>query len=226
MHTVVLAASKGGAGKTTLAAALSALAAQRDKAAIADLDPQRSLSRWLELRAHFAPDLKSPTLYEGYDTIAEASRQAQADGMGWLFIDTPPALISTILPAIVQSDLVLIPAKPSLLDLEAVDPIVNICRDYQKPFEFVITMVAGPGGFTDIARKFLTHEGKVLSPPIASRQLYATAMVKGGTAAEADKTGKSAEEIKALWRAIRLKLKRLDITIVTAPAQHLARDEG
>lgn len=206
MRIIVLAASKGGTGKTTLAAALSALAAQTEKAGVADLDPQQSLARWLELRGHFHADLKSPALYVA-ETIEGITAQAEKDGVDSIFIDTPPAMISHILPAVTQAHLVLIPVKPSLLDLEAIDPITEMCRDYQKRFAFILTMVPHEAATLAASRKYLAHDGKVLKDALFNRQIFATAMIKGGTAGEADKTGKSASEIHGLLLAIRHELR-------------------
>ena len=46
MHTLTLAASKGGVGKTTLTSALAVEAAKKLHVGLYDLDPQQSLARW------------------------------------------------------------------------------------------------------------------------------------------------------------------------------------
>lgn len=201
MRTIVIAASKGGTGKTTLTAALAAQAAKTESVGIADMDPEQSLARWLELRTHFHSDLKSPSLYQA-ETAEDIAAQAEKDGLDSLFIDTPPAIISLIVPAIAQASLVLIPVRPSLLDLEAVDPILEICRDYEKPFAFILTMVTARDGITAESRAYLAHDGKVLAGSIPHRPVFATAMTKGATAAEADATGSSAADIEILLHAL------------------------
>jgi chromosome partitioning protein len=204
MRTIVIAASKGGTGKTTLAAALSALAAKTGNVGIADLDPEQSLARWHELRGHFHADLALPSLYAA-ETAEEVAAQAEKDGVDLLFIDTPPAIISLIVPAISQATLVLVPVRPSLLDLEAVDPILEICRDYEKSFVFLLSMT-GDAGIEDESRAYLAHDGKVLAGSIPHRPAFVTTMTKGGTAADADDGG-AAAEIENLLRVLQAELQ-------------------
>lgn len=59
MKTFVVAGSKGGVGKTTIATNLAAQAALRGvRTVLADADPQKSSTRWTERRA----DLDSQVL--------------------------------------------------------------------------------------------------------------------------------------------------------------------
>ena len=74
MKLVIFASSKGGAGKTTLAAAVSVEAAKKHSVAVLDLDPQQSLARWHDTRG--APDV------EGEPVLLEASCNLVADVAG------------------------------------------------------------------------------------------------------------------------------------------------
>lgn len=56
MRTVAMISQKGGAGKTTLAVALAALAERAGIASVlVDLDPQASAARWGDLRENDTP---------------------------------------------------------------------------------------------------------------------------------------------------------------------------
>lgn len=58
MRVVAFVTQKGGAGKTTLAACLSVIAAQAGERVIAlDLDPQQSLAKWGDERTVDAPSV-------------------------------------------------------------------------------------------------------------------------------------------------------------------------
>jgi chromosome partitioning protein len=54
MKTILVAGSKGGVGKSTIATQLAAYYALQDKHVVADADPQRSATRWAERRADHA----------------------------------------------------------------------------------------------------------------------------------------------------------------------------
>jgi cellulose biosynthesis protein BcsQ len=43
--------------------------------------------------------------------------------------------------AIAQASFVLIPCRASALDLTALDPMVDMCREHKKPYSFVLNAV-------------------------------------------------------------------------------------
>jgi chromosome partitioning protein len=199
-RTVVLAATKGGVGKTTLAAALAVRAvADGARVALVDLDPQGSLARWWELRGE--PD--NPRLITGVDTVGEAVRLLQQDGFEWIIIDTPPAMLSMIEPAIRAADLVLVPVRASALDIEAVDPVVELCNDHARPFAFIINAAEPRWKLTESAVSYLKHDGRVLPELVCYRQAYIAAMTVGKSGPEVERDGRSKDEIDGVWRAVK-----------------------
>lgn len=86
MRAIVLAARKGGSGKTTLAAHLAVQAHRSgvDPVALVDMDTQRSLTAWWNDR-----DSPSPGLLDlpGDRLRTEIQRARKAPGL--LFVDTP-----------------------------------------------------------------------------------------------------------------------------------------
>ena len=122
-------------GKTTLSACFAVEAAKDAIVGLVDLDPQQSLARWWELRGE--PD--NPDFYDSEErTLKQIVRAAQREKVEWLIIDTPPALMTRIQPAVAVADVVVIPVRPSPLDVEAIEPVIEMCELAKRPFVFVI----------------------------------------------------------------------------------------
>jgi len=84
MRIITVANLKGGCGKTTLTRNLAV--ACGDQAAIIDLDPQGTLSDWLEARS-----ADYPTLIQGITPATLHSALPRiSEGFKYLFVDTPP----------------------------------------------------------------------------------------------------------------------------------------
>ena len=120
MKTVLVASSKGGVGKTTIAthlAAQSALAGQRT--ALVDADPQGSSTRWAERRA----GLESAVLpVEG----RRDWRKKLPDDTQQVVIDAPAGAMAGDLDRFLDRvDAVVVPVLPSALDIEATVPFLN-----------------------------------------------------------------------------------------------------
>jgi chromosome partitioning protein len=206
MHTLTLAASKGGVGKTTLTSALAVEAAKKLHVGLYDLDPQQSLARWHELR----DDGDRISIIEARST-EEALAVATEQGCDLLIIDTPPALMLAIQPAIEVADLVVIPCKPSPIDVESIDPTVELAQTAGRPFVFVVNMVPtqGGAGLTKGTREFLKFNGDVMPQAVSQRLPYTAAMASGQSGPEVERDKKCAGEIQTLWRAISRKLHGL-----------------
>ncbi|HXF55672.1 MAG TPA: ParA family protein [Hyphomicrobiaceae bacterium] len=203
-YIVALAATKGGVGKTTLAAAL-AVRAMEDGARVAliDADPQASLARWWELRGE--PDnprvLDVPCGQEAIGLVA-------AEGFDWVIVDTPPALIDEISAAVNMAHYAIVPVRPSAIDIEAVDQVKEICETLGKPFAFLLNAVQPTWRLTEQAERYLESDGKVLPARICYRKAYISAMTLGKTGPELERDGKCREEIDALWALVKAQTRR------------------
>jgi chromosome partitioning protein len=200
MHVIVLAATKGGVGKSTLTCALAVCALDEGAVvALLDCDPQGTTRDWHTLRGSpLAPRLLTAT------SVGEALSEADAAGVEWVFIDTPPSVVNLIEPAVRQADLVLVPVRPSPVDLLAIDPIVGLCELHKRQWRFVLNQVPARTTFAEDAAKQLKKVGQVLECEIGTRNAFAMAMAGGRTGPEVDRSdGKSREEMLAVWAHVK-----------------------
>jgi len=122
MKTVLVASSKGGAGKTTLATHLAAQAALDGlRTALVDADPQGSSTRWAQRRA----GLDSAVLaLDG--THRKGWRRHVPDDTQRVVVDAAAGDMAAQLDAYLDSvDAVVVPVVPSTLDIEATVPFLD-----------------------------------------------------------------------------------------------------
>jgi len=205
MDIYVLAAQKGGVGKTTLSGHLAVEASKEGSVVLVDTDPQGSLSYWWEARAqdqlHFAD--ASPSELPG---LIEEWRRA---GVRALFIDTPPAITQTIREVVQLADLVIIPTKPSPHDLRAVVNTIELVEEYNRPVVFVINSATARARLTGQAAIALSQYGTVAPVTVHHRVDFAASMIDGRVARELNKHSRSAEEITLLWNYVNTRIRKV-----------------
>ena len=116
MKTVLVASSKGGAGKTTVVTHLAAHAALAGRRTVlVDADPQGSSTRWCERRA----GMDSAVLpVDG--TGRKAWDRHVPDGAQAVFIDGAAGAMAADLASFLDAaDAVVVPVLPSAIDIEA-----------------------------------------------------------------------------------------------------------
>lgn len=203
MIVIAVCNTKGGVGKTTLTASLAVRAAKESKrVALVDLDPQASLTAWAERRG--APD--NPAVLRDVDTASEAVERLEQTGWDWVFIDTPPAFLQLLQDAIAVADFVVIPMKPSALDVAASQEAVVMAREESKAHLVVLNDVEPRWKETQKTRAYLEEsEVPVAQTAIAHRSSHVAGMTVGKSAAEVNKgkDEKAVEEIEALWLEVK-----------------------
>jgi chromosome partitioning protein len=132
--TIAAASTKGGSGKSSIAAALAVQATkQGGRVVLLDWEPQGSLTLWWLMRGKPS----NPRLMQD-DIEPAAARCKLAGECDWLFLDTAPAMMEQVELAIEAADFVLIPVLASAFDLMAARAVVSLCGDHAKHFAFVL----------------------------------------------------------------------------------------
>lgn len=122
MKTIVVASSKGGVGKTTIATHLAAQAAQAgQRTVIVDADPQGSSTRWAQRRAGMANGAVLPI-----DGTKRNWQKSVPDDTQRVIVDGAAGAMAADLEAFLdQAHAVVVPVLPSALDIEATVPFLN-----------------------------------------------------------------------------------------------------
>lgn len=206
MQVWTLTTQKGGAGKTTLATNLATVATQDGaKVLIMDTDPQQSAVKWWERREEDAPDLVKLEPGE----IAEGLSLAREQGYTLVIIDTAGRESLTNNEAMQNATFCLVPCQPSLADIEAVYPTVDVLKRIQKPYAFIQTRCPSTGQDTTSAGEGLAGLGLVAKHHTGERKAYKMAFAVGEGVDEYEPNGKASEEMRNLYQWIKKKAGRL-----------------
>jgi chromosome partitioning protein len=197
MKTVAIISQKGGAGKTTVAIHLAVAAEQRGfRAAVFDLDPQASATRWADKRQNATPAIVAAQAPRLSHLLAQAASQA-AD---LVLIDSAPNADAASLAAARVADVILVPCRPAAFDLDAIGTTLNLAAVANKPAWVLLNAVPSQGRVGEEAASALT-QGGVQVVPIAVHHLvaFAHAVNDGRTAQEYDPKSRAAEEVARLF---------------------------
>jgi chromosome partitioning protein len=199
LKTLAIVSRKGGAGKTTIALHLAVAAeAFGLSVAVFDLDPQASAALWGDRRAGTGPAV----------VPAQAPRlpallaQAKAQNADLVILDTAPHADGIASDAAAQADAILIPCRPSTLDLDAIGASVRLANAAGKPAFVVPNAAPVQGAETEQMREALEKAGVAVTPAtLHQRKAFASYIQEGRTAQEAEPKGKAAQEVQelALW---------------------------
>jgi chromosome partitioning protein len=213
MHTIVLATQKGGSGKSTLAIGLALAAMQAGHTVrLIETDSQGTLSNWQSRRIYAEPIVEP--VYSA-DKILQRLQSFVSAGVTLTIIDTAGGVSPATTAAIRCADLCLIPARPSVADIEAAATTLNLIRSCDKPFAFILNQTPIRGQRVNNAATVLGDEepldplGVLALPCIVMRNDHQDALGLGLAVVEYAPTGKSADEIRGLWQWVEAKLNPL-----------------
>ena len=135
MRTLAVLSRKGGTGKTTVALhlAMGAWLAGK-KTLIADMDPQRSLVRWSDLRQEDkipVQEISAAKLPKALDALSD-------NRVGLVIIDTPATESAAAEAAMKAADLCVIPSRPTVFDLWSSEVTRTRLKALGREFVFVL----------------------------------------------------------------------------------------
>jgi chromosome partitioning protein len=211
MQTLALISRKGGTGKSTLAIGLAGAAAEAGHdVCVVEADPLGTVANWRRRRDRAAPAVE--TAHDGHTLLVRLRRLA-AEGVTLAIIDTAGGWSETFNTAVAAADLCLIPARPSLADIEAAGPALATVRAAHKPFAFVLNQTPPRSYRIGNAQNALGDatalRDVVALPAIVARNDQQDALGLGLTVTEFAGDGKSAAEIRGLWQWVKARLDAL-----------------
>jgi chromosome partitioning protein len=206
MIVIAVASTKGGVGKTTLAASLAVCAATDDKAArvaLVDLDPQESLRWWWGARG--SPT--NPQVMAGESSALDAiDKLQQVSSADWVILDGPPGFLASVDEMVQVADLVIVPTKTGMIDIIGSEGAVATANKHGKPYLVVLNDVHKGDGTDTSALEFLKANHLPVAKTIVSHRVaHVRAMSAGQTAIEVDggRHKEAIKDLRSLWSEVR-----------------------
>ncbi len=205
-HVITFAQQKGGAGKTTLVAHLAAAWAEAGRnVALIDLDPQQSLTRWAKLRADPAIEIVESKDYRAGGDIRTAKRTHD-----FVLVDCPGAASSLLENAIRESDLVIAPCQPSVMDVWALESVIATAGRLKRPVRILLNrMPPRLGTLEEVLAALGPSRALLLASQLGNRNAFSKSMLNGRTAPELGARSTAAAEIYGLRAELGALLPRL-----------------
>lgn len=221
MFTIAVVNQKGGSGKSTIAECLAVAAHEAGRAAaILDLDPQGTAYAWSKRREDPNPPVLSVTA-ANYRDQWTALREAGAD---LVILDTPARLQDAVLGAAAIADLVIVPAKTTVKDLERIESSVDLATTRgPRPVMVVFNQVRPQATRSMAATKALRGMDLAICPVrLGFRVAFEDADLTGETPLETDPDGKAAEEIRRLYRHVEKTRAKIEAGRTASTRDHVA----
>lgn len=207
MQTIALISQKGGAGKTTVALHLAvAFATSGRNTAVIDLDPQASAANWSDRR-----EAELPIVISAHASrLQHEMQRAQDAGCDVLVLDTAPHSDRTALDAAKAADIILMPCRAAILDIEAVTTTLELVQTTGRPIYAILNATTPQGHEAREASEALAELNVQTCPTwLGNRVAFARSLVNGQTAQEIDPKGKAAQEIAKLHKFVHAILHNL-----------------
>lgn len=198
MKTVGIISRKGGVGKSTVAIHLAELAARSgQRVALLDLDLQETCVGWRKKRVSDSVVVVRSSV----EQLREHLDLLKRGGAEWVFIDTMPDIDSTAKAVAMASDFVVIPTRPSVVDIESIAGTVGLVRRLGAPSGVVFNLVPSRGKEIRGARRAMDSLQQPYAPTsMIDRVAYRRAVGTGKVAGDID--SKAASEVQGVWKYV------------------------
>ena len=196
---ITVAQQKGGTGKTTLAANLAAALAPSRRVAVLDIDPQKTLARWHELRRARLDGASVISFHDvsGWRLAAELDRLRASHDV--VLIDSPPQIATDARLAVRGDDIVLIPVQPSPPDVWAAEGTLALAAAESRPAHIVLNRAPSASRLRERVEADITARHlPLLRAVIGNRTGFASAFAEGLGVTEAAPRSTAAAELRAL----------------------------
>jgi chromosome partitioning protein len=209
LRILAVAVQKGGTGKTTLAASLAIAAAEAGEHVTAlDLDPQGSLAGWGALRRDDSVAVDRVQPWE-MGQLSEILGLLAEQGTTLAVLDTAGSSAG-LAPALKDADFVLMPVRPSRLDIVAARPTLQalVGLGLRERLALVLNQCPPPPSpRTGAYAAQLRALGVLAEPGIIHRVDHQDALATGLGVTEYAPGSPAAEEVRALWAWIDGKMR-------------------
>lgn len=209
-QVIVLATSKGGAGKSTLARSLAAhWHLSGYKPLIIDADPQQTI---VNRHNTEGPLGTLPVISEPEESVGNVIREKLNEGNRPIIVDTAGFRNKTTIRALVESDIAVIPVKASGEDAEVAVSTYDLIQEINQTPErqdrpikacLVLTMTVNGTVISKWAREQLSEAGyPLLTAEMTHRVAYPESGLQGLSPCNDDPDGAAARDIAAIAKEI------------------------
>ncbi len=202
MFVLALVCQKGGAGKTTMAIHLAVEGHRRGlRTLLIDVDTQASAAKIMDRRGDDPPDIAT----EAAGRLERAIHAAEVEGYDLVLIDTAPQADRAAAQAARVADIVVAPVQPSIVDLDAVDATVDVCKLAGVDVVFVLNRVPAQGNEVLGTAEAIRKRGmRVSAVRWGERKAFKYPFMRGLVAQEVEPDSKAATEVRLLFDELRI----------------------
>jgi chromosome partitioning protein len=150
----------------------------------------------MDRRGDEPPDVTT----EAAARLDRAVKAAQDQGYELVIVDTAPQADRAAAQAAKIADLVLAPLQPSIVDLDAVDATIDVCKLAGAPILFVLNRVPTRGREIEGTEAAIRKRGmKVSAARWGERKAFKYPFMRGLVAQEVEPDSLAASEVAALF---------------------------